>query len=74
MKTFLKPIVSMLAVASLLAAGVTNSVACGVLALVLLLATMLNHLAPTRFIINSDGIGVRGVLRSRLLKWSRMVV
>ncbi|TWT31117.1 hypothetical protein KOR34_44920 [Posidoniimonas corsicana] len=54
-------------------AGVTlQSVASGLLALALLLATLANCLLPIRYAMTADGVGVHGLLRSRLLKWSRV--
>ena len=54
-------------------AGVTlGSPASGLLAFALLLATLANHLLPIRYAMTGDGVSVHGLLRSRLLKWSRI--
>lgn len=59
--------------AAAVTAGVTlASVASGLLALALLLATLANWLLPIRYAMTGDGVSVHGLLRSRLLKWSRI--
>ncbi|TWT85268.1 hypothetical protein Pla123a_00750 [Posidoniimonas polymericola] len=59
--------------AAAVTAGVTlRSPASGLLALALLLATLANHLLPIRYAMTGDGVSVRGLLRKRLLRWSRI--